>query len=306
MSEKHENHGAKGGHGGHKKHEDHEEHEEHVNHEAWVIPYADLLTLLLAMFLALYASATAALKESDAAKAAYKAQLQGVADVFKAETGKSVIAKGESPAAPENAGSSNSVIDLGLDAARAVRAEQALQAAEQAAKAQAVENAQLTSIEQQIKAEAQVLGISEKLSFRREERGLVVTILSDQVLFESGEAVLMSEGVGILDELIGIVQKVDKPISIEGHTDNRPVSGKYASNWELSTARATNVLRYLVDVKKFPASKISASGYADTKPVDSNGTVEGQSKNRRVEIVVLSTTSASTNAGEAAPTTTKP
>lgn len=298
MSEKkNENHGAKGGHGGHKKHEEHEEHEEHVNHEAWVIPYADLLTLLLAMFLALYASATAALKESKTAEAAYKAQLQGVADVFKTETGKSVVAKGENPAAPDNAGANNSVIDLGLDAARAVRAEQALQAAESAAKAKAAENAQLLDVEAQIKAEAEKLGIGGSIDFRREERGLVVTILSDNVLFESGEAQLMPEGTKIIDELGLIVMKLQKPISIEGHTDSRPVSGKFASNWELSTARATNVLRYLVDKKGFPAERISASGYADTKPVESNATAEGQGKNRRVEVVVLSTASAATNAG---------
>jgi chemotaxis protein MotB len=164
-----------------------------------------------------------------------------------------------------------------------------------------VESAQLGSIEAQIKAEAPDLGIAAKLSFRREERGLVVTIVSDQVLFEGGEATLMPGGVGLLNSLITAIETTGKPISIEGHTDNRPVSGKYASNWELSTARATNVLRYLVDTHGFPPEKISASGYADTKPVKSNATAEGQTSNRRVEIVVLSTA-----ASDVTPTTQAP
>jgi chemotaxis protein MotB len=280
-AEKHDDQGAKGGHGGgHSKRGGHhdEEHEEHVNHEAWVIPYADLLTLLLAMFLALWATSKA-----DVAK------MNDLANAFRAERGAQIIEGGTGVLENSGGDDPSSVIDLGLDAARAVRAEQALQAAEAINDAKKVEAAQLGSIEAQIKAEAQNLGIADKLSFRREERGLVVTIVSDQVLFEGGEATLMPGGVGLLNSLITAIETTGKPISIEGHTDNRPVSGKYASNWELSTARATNVLRYLVDTHGFPPEKISASGYADTKPVKSNATAEGQTSNRRVEIVVLST-----------------
>jgi chemotaxis protein MotB len=296
--EKHDDHGAKGGHGGgHGKKGGHhdEEHEEHVNHEAWVIPYADLLTLLLAMFLALWATSKA-----DAQK------MNELANAFRAESGGQVVIQGGTGLQDAGGDDPKSIIDLGLNAARAVRAEQALKAAEAAQAAKAAENAQLQSVEEQLKAEAQQLGIADKLSFRREERGLVVTIVSDQVLFQSGDAALMPNGVSILDALIGPVIKIDKPISIEGHTDDRPVSGKFASNWELSTARATNVLRYLVSRHGFPASMISASGYADTKPVKSNATAEGQAANRRVEIVVLSTAATDvTPPGVSTPPTTQ-
>ena len=291
-AEKHDDQGAKGGHGGgHSKRGGHhdEEHEEHVNHEAWVIPYADLLTLLLAMFLALWATSKADVQK-----------MNDLANAFRAERGAQVIEGGTGVLENSGGDDPSSVIDLGLDAARAVRAEQALQAAEAVKDAKKVESAQLGSIEAQIKAEAQDLGIADKLSFRREERGLVVTIVSDQVLFEGGEAALMPGGVGLLNSLITAIETTGKPISIEGHTDNRPVSGKYASNWELSTARATNVLRYLVDTHGFPPEKISASGYADTKPIKSNATAEGQTSNRRVEIVVLSTA-----ASDVTPTTTQ-
>ena len=132
-------------------------------------------------------------------------------------------------------------------------------------------------------------GLGDNVSFRQEERGLVVTIVTDQVLFVSGEADVQIRGKQILNGIVNALTKIDNNIQIEGHTDSRPISnGRYPSNWELSTSRATNVLRYFVDVEGFPANRISASGYGDTKPLASNDTAEGQSKNRRVELVVLS------------------
>jgi chemotaxis protein MotB len=81
---------------------------------------------------------------------------------------------------------------------------------------------------------------------------------------------------------------VPNDVAIEGHTDNQPISSaRYPSNWELSNARATSVLRYMLDHDGLPASRLSSTGYADTKPVADNATPEGKAKNRRVEIVVL-------------------
>ena len=284
---------AKGGHHAKKHKEHHEEHEEHVNHEAWVIPYADLLTLLLAMFLALWAT-----QKQDTAQAV------ALANAFRSERGVQVIQGGTGVLETSGGDNAKSVIDLGMDAARSVRAEQALKALEAQQSAKAVEGAQMDSVEKQLRQEATSLGILDKLSFRREERGLVVTIVSDQVLFQSGEAALMTHGVEILDVLTGPIVNLHKPISIEGHTDDIPVSGKFSSNWELSTARATNVLRYLVERHGFDQNLISASGYADTKPIKSNSTAEGRSSNRRVEIVVLSTVSKTLP--DAPPVTAKP
>jgi chemotaxis protein MotB len=284
---------AKGGNHAKKHKVHHEEHEEHVNHEAWVIPYADLLTLLLAMFLALWAT-----QKQDTAQAV------ALANAFRSERGEQVIQGGTGVLETSGGDNAKSVIDLGMDAARSVRAEQALKALEAQQLAQTVENSQMDSVEKQLRQEATNLGILDKLSFKREERGLVVTIVSDQVLFQSGEAALMPYGVDLLDVLTGPIVALRKPISIEGHTDNIPVSGKFSSNWELSTARATNVLRYLVERHGFDQNLISASGYADTKPAGSNSTAEGRSSNRRVAIVVLSTVSKSLPS--APPTTAKP
>jgi chemotaxis protein MotB len=269
-----------------KKHEEHEEHEEHVNHEAWVIPYADLLTLLLAMFLALYAAST-----QDSAK------LQAYANAFKETIGITV---------EDGSGADAGIIDGGglsqgpgtdgkpsiinPNVSPSIAAQQALKEKEAAEAAKAAETKTLDGVEAEIRRAAQAAGLGDKVSFRREERGLVVTIVSDQVLFPSGDAGLLPDGYKILDGLATSLKATDKPVAIEGHTDSRPIAnGRYPSNWELSTARATQVLRYLQTRHGFPADKLTASGYADTKPLEAGASEDAYDKNRRVEIVVLST-----------------
>ncbi|MCM8781831.1 MAG: OmpA family protein [Candidatus Omnitrophica bacterium] len=121
------------------------------------------------------------------------------------------------------------------------------------------------------------------------ERGLVITFVAE-VLFDSGKAVIRKEAYPILDKVATVIRdKVyDREIGIEGHTDNEPIrySG-WKSNWELSTARATSVLHYLVDNGKLNPKKLSAIGYGEYRPIASNDTAEGKQKNRRVEIVII-------------------
>ena len=277
---------VKGEHKHAKKHEEHEEHEEHVNHEAWVIPYADLLTLLLAMFLALYAASS-----QDSAK------LQAYANAFKETVGITVengsgadigIIDGGGLSPGPGTDGKPSIIDPSV--APSLAAQKALAEKQAADAAKAEEERTLDGVEAQIKKAANEAGLGDKVSFRREERGLVVTIVSDQVLFPSGEAGLLDDGFTILDGLATSLKATGKPIAIEGHTDSRPISnGKYPSNWELSTARATQVLRYLQTKHGFPPDKLTASGYSDTKPLAAGASEDAYDKNRRVEIVVLST-----------------
>lgn len=266
------------GHG--KKHADHEEHEEHVNHEAWVIPYADMLTLLMAMFLVLWATGRVDEKKFAA-----------VANALASEFGESLPFPGGTGVLENGASSDVSPIDFGLDAARAIKAEQALVALEQQKEAVESEKQIFQGIAENLESELKQAGIGDNVTFRQEKRGLVVTIVTDQVLFLSGEANLEDSGKVILDEVVEALKKIDNQVLIEGHTDSRPISNeRFPSNWELSTSRATKVLRYFVDVKGFPAARIAASGYGDTRPVADNNTAAGQSKNRRVELVVLSST----------------
>lgn len=113
----------------------------------------------------------------------------------------------------------------------------------------------------------------------------------DRVLFDSGHAEVKPAGQRVLKQVSDVLKTVaDKQIRIEGHTDNVPISAKlrdrYKSNWELSTARATTVVRYLIDQGGVDPQHLSAIGYADTQPIASNETVEGRSANRRIEIVL--------------------
>ncbi|MFC1501303.1 OmpA family protein [Elusimicrobiota bacterium] len=114
----------------------------------------------------------------------------------------------------------------------------------------------------------------------------------DKVLFRSGEAEVLQKGELTLAKVGTVLKDItDKQIRIEGHTDNVPISkdfqAKFPTNWELSTARATNVARYLIENAGINPKLVSVAGYADTRPVSSNNKPEGRAKNRRIEIVLI-------------------
>src|SRR5690348_14345013 len=113
----------------------------------------------------------------------------------------------------------------------------------------------------------------------------------DRVLFDSGRAVIKPAGLKVLKQVSDVLNKItDKQIRIEGHTDNVPISvklqDKFKTNWELSTARATTVVRYLIVQGGVQPLALSAVGYADTRPIASNDSEEGRSSNRRIEIIL--------------------
>jgi chemotaxis protein MotB len=114
----------------------------------------------------------------------------------------------------------------------------------------------------------------------------------DRILFSSGSTRIKEDGKKVLDRVAGILKKTtDRQIRIEGHTDNVPIgpdlAKKYPTNWELSTARASNVVRYLQETAGIVPRLLSASGYGEHMPVASNETEEGRAKNRRIEIVLI-------------------
>lgn len=270
-----------------KKHK-HEEHEEHVNHEAWVIPYADMLTLLMALFLVMWATqrseseplkidpATAA-AISEAFSAANLGGSQGVLEGIGPSPVPEAAQTRPSPALPPPSPEQ-------LDAAvRALKAQQEI------AGAVAAERNALGQAQADITNYLQGLGLADQVGFRLEERGLVVSIVSDQVLFDPGAAALRAEAVPLMDAVAGGLRNLPNSLIVEGHTDSQPISGGgFGSNWELSTARATSVLRYLSDQSGLDQRRLSATGYSDTRPVAPNETREGRGRNRRVEIVVVS------------------
>jgi len=134
-------------------------------------------------------------------------------------------------------------------------------------------------------------------------KGLVITFI-DEILFDSGKAVIRKEAYPVLDKVATVLnnQVSDRNIAIEGHTDNQPITkSSWKSNWELSTARATSVLHYLVDNKNVEPTRLSAVGYGEYRPVVSNSSTTGRQQNRRVEITVLPEKIIKKNADQSAP-----
>lgn len=130
---------------------------------------------------------------------------------------------------------------------------------------------------------------SSQVSVSLEDRGLVITMMAE-VLFDSGKAEISTGGEKILGKVARVIRDEDmlnNEIGIEGHTDDQPIKHSgWKSNWELSTARATNVLHFLIDTGGLTPEKLSATGYGEYRPIKPNSTPEGRQKNRRVEIII--------------------
>ena len=125
----------------------------------------------------------------------------------------------------------------------------------------------------------------------RQVRDRLTINVVDQILFDSGRAQLKSRGIEVLQRVGEVLKTIpDKQIRIEGHTDNVPIGGRlkqrFPTNWELSAARATSVVRYLVDKGGVDPKHLTAVGHGDTHPVADNATEEGRQANRRIEIVL--------------------
>lgn len=270
----------------HKPNQHHEEeHEEHVNHEAWVIPYADMLTLLMALFLMMWATSTQdEAKFAALAESLREAMGAGVGVEQKAVTdGAEGIMEGQTTGVEKGDKTDPSASDKQAAA-------DALDREKERERAEKREEQALQGIQAAITQGAQDNNMLQNLQFRIEERGLIVSIVSDSVLFDPGSTQLKPQGESILRVVGASLANVPNQVQIEGHTDNSPINtAQYPSNWELSALRGTSVLRYLVDGTGFDGNRISSSGYGERRPVASNDTAAGKASNRRVEMVILRT-----------------
>lgn len=128
--------------------------------------------------------------------------------------------------------------------------------------------------------------LNDVVSVTKNDRGVMIQ-LKDSILFEKGSADIKLQAQKVLDTINNIISTMPNPVIVEGHTDNDPISTfEYQSNWELSSARASRVVRYFVEVKKQDATRFSASGYGDTRPICPNISEENKTKNRRVNILI--------------------
>lgn len=128
---------------------------------------------------------------------------------------------------------------------------------------------------------------SHVVELKTQREGLVIS-LREFGFFESGSAALRSSSLDAVDRLAAVLKNRQEMLRIEGHTDNVPIhNGQFRSNWELSTARAIELIKTFITRYDFSPDRLAAAGYAQYHPVDSNSTAEGRAHNRRVDIVVL-------------------
>jgi chemotaxis protein MotB len=282
-------------HPGRRRAKKHEE-EEHENHERWLVSYADMVTLLLVTFVVLYA-----MSQVDKAKFAQLAS--GLSDAFgtpvsvipAATTEGSVLdglpgAVDIASAIPPDPTVSDAQVEKAAAQAAAERAERV------AAEAKTAYD-ELVQARERIKAALAEAGYPDAARFEIDERGLVVHIVADAVLFDAEQARLRPEGARILQAVAPTLTSLPNQLRVEGHANHLPVTvgGPWPSNWELSAYRATTVLRALTG-SGVPEPRISAAGYSDTRPLVPLTDPTALSTNRRVDVVVLSTASAEANA----------
>ncbi|HKK20138.1 MAG TPA: flagellar motor protein MotB [candidate division Zixibacteria bacterium] len=145
----------------------------------------------------------------------------------------------------------------------------------------------LNMIQKQIEQRFSKLGREDVVQTEITERGLVVHIM-ESALFKVGSATLEPKAKDVLDIVYDQMKGIPNHVRVEGHTDDRPINtALFPSNWELSTARATEVVRYFIDKFNFPPDKLSALGYGEFRPIRPNNSIENRAKNRRVDIVIL-------------------
>ncbi|HEX4438290.1 MAG TPA: flagellar motor protein MotB [Solirubrobacteraceae bacterium] len=273
------------GHGGRRR----GGHQEEESGERWLLTYADMITLLMALFMVLFSISSVNISKYQTLQESLRAAFSG-----------NILPGGRAIAKP-GASSSSSRAPSSIDVQAVVPVTPTSNSATQISKTHAASTAgakaiaaaaqqqasEFAHIKQELDRYAAKHGFSSQVKTSIESRGLVIRVLTDQVLFASGQANLDTRAFGLLVE-IGALLNVDEthPIAVEGNTDDVPIhSARFASNWELSTARASTVVRFLIAHQVEP-SRLSAAGFAEQDPIASNATATGRARNRRVEIVL--------------------
>ena len=249
------------------------------NSKAWLDSYADAMTLLLAFFILLFAFS--------------------LVDQKKFQEFKAGIHLAAGKAAPTLDGG-DGILDLGTGISSLVVAPPVLVTGEKADVVEVPDVEVTDGVYQEIRVDQAAelferlteqiedIGAADFVELQRTPRGVVVR-MDAQVLYRSGSAQILPDGVTILESVKPILEAIENPIIVEGHTDSQPTNGGggFPTNWELSTARAVSVLRYMNEFMGLPAARLSAAGFADTQPRASNETAEGRTQNRRVELVIV-------------------
>jgi chemotaxis protein MotB len=253
------------GHGRGRGGADHEEHEE--GGERWLLSYADFITLLLALFMVLFALSTIDRNKF--------AQFRtGLVSAFDSSAN-------ASPTVPGGTG-------LLAESSLVKAAGTSKELKEVKPGPVTDNNAGTAKAAVKIRASLKAKGLAGDVAIQQTSRGLVIRLLTDKVFFDSGSADLAAQGASVIDTVGNALKSLPNQIAVEGHTDNRPInSAQYPTNWELSSNRADTVLRQLTEHAGVDPAHLQATGYADQRPLVPNDNDADRARNRRVEIIVL-------------------
>ena len=275
-------HGS-GGHGGERRSRKGHQEEEHENHERWAVSYADMMTVLVGLFIVLYSISQVdqqkfeELRDSLAVGFGNRlpsviegsnGALTGVEAVEVTPDLSADVATDAVPPvapAPETEGMTEEQLDY---------------------LAAAAELDHLEEIAQQVTGSLDAQGLGDRVRLRITDRGLVIGMVADDVFFGADAATLTGTALAVIDTVSPVLAAATEQISVEGHANTVP-SVRYPTNWELSSARATEVLRRMVDVGGIPGGRIAAVGFGDQRPLNEQG-IDPLESNRRVDVVVLS------------------
>jgi len=265
----------------HRKHKGGHEEEEHENEERWLVSFADMMTLLFALFMVLFSISSVNTSKFEALQKSLNDAFSGAV----LDGGKSMLSTGASADETEQAS-----VQPPLPSLRPltdIKAETSEKTSGQKLKASKQEEQDFRALKRRIDKLAKEAGLKGKVNVTIRRRGLVIQLLTDKVFFASGSATLRPYARELVDKIAVVVRdEREHPIVVEGHTDSQPISGsQYPSNWELSGARAGAVIRDFVE-NGVLARRVTGGMYANQEPIESNTTPEGRAKNRRVEIVL--------------------
>jgi len=248
-------------------------HPEHVNHERWLVSYADFITLLFAFFVVLFASGQSdkrkTIKLAKAMQSAF--QYNGIFDQHSRTP-----PIDDTPSPPTDV-----PLPLSLPVPTALPSETLNPGQAEAAVQKHIEEVI------KVQVEAHRIGAA-AVTLHPSHEGIVIS-LREAGFFDSGSADIRPDSLELLHILAASLPH--QPMRIEGHTDNVPIhTAQFATNWELSTARAADITRLLIAENRADPAQVSAAGYAEFHPVADNDTESGRKKNRRVDIVLLRST----------------
>ncbi len=250
---------------------------ERVNHDRWLVSYADFITLLFAFFVVLYASSQVDKRKAGRLAMAIQVAFQEMG-VFQTSSKKIPIQDDE--AIPFEKVQIVENVNRNSDLKRLVNPMKDSLAG-------AVEAQSLRDAEREIQKALNPEIDRHEVTMSMNREGLVVS-LKEMGFFDSGSATIRPDSMDAIARLAKVLKERPENVRIEGHTDNVPIhTARFASNWELSTSRATELIQLLITKYGLPPNRLSAAGYGEFHPIASNDTAAGRAQNRRLDVVIL-------------------